>query len=191
MDFKSLIRRFGTSRYRFTSYYGAMNELVVYSHISSEILLQLVFVGQAKLLLERISSRYSIMSLLSSTYIELLKFFLTFMTQWLRERASEFSATALYQHKALLKVKQLNRYNEISQLKLVHFKLWQLSINFNCIFGWSLGAIIVRNSMEIAYGAYWLFMYTFREAHYLVILRKWADSSLHWSQLTASLIRKK
>lgn len=105
-------------------------------------------------------------------HVELLKFFLALMTRWLQEEASDISASSLHLRKDLLKEQQLNGYNKILQLKLIHFKLWEITSNFNRIFGWSLGIIILRNSLEIAYKAYWVCLYSFRGARFTAILRK-------------------
>lgn len=88
-------------------------------------------------------------------HIELLRFFLTLMTQWLRKQVK----ASLCEQKDLWKVEQLNNYSKLLQLKFIHFKLWKLSTNINRIFGWSLAAILLRNSIEIAYGIYWAFFY--------------------------------
>lgn len=105
-------------------------------------------------------------------HLELLKFFLTLMQQWLLKQATEISATFLYQQRDLLKTHQLNVYNKILQLKFIHFNLWSLSVNVNRIFGWSLGAIIVRNSIEVAYGAYWVYVSSIQGASFIVTIRK-------------------
>lgn len=86
-------------------------------------------------------------------HVELLRFFLTQMTLWLREQVSEYSTKSL---RDLWKMQEMNSYNKILQLKFLHFKLWELTLNFNRIFGWSMGAIILQNSSEIAYRAYWI-----------------------------------
>lgn len=106
-------------------------------------------------------------------HVELLKFFLLLLTKWLQNEAREFSAKFLYAQKDFIKIQQLNGYNRILQLKLIHFKLWELSVNFNRIFGWSLVAIIMRNSFEIAYKAYWVCMYSFRKSQFTVTVRKY------------------
>lgn len=105
-------------------------------------------------------------------HVELLKFFLKLMQQWLLKQATEISTTFLYQQKDLLKTHQLNVYNKILQLKFVHFNLWSISNNVNRIFGWSLGAIILRNSLEVAYGAYWVYVSGIQGASFKVIFRK-------------------
>lgn len=107
-------------------------------------------------------------------HIELLNYFLTLTKQWLHTRSSDFSATRLYQRKDLLKMQQLNGYNEVLHLKLIHFKLWEVSININKIFGWSLGAIFLRNFIEIAYGAYWIYMFS-SQGKYLFSTRTYME----------------
>lgn len=120
-------------------------------------------------------------------HVELLKFFLALMTRWLQKQANDISALSLYLRKDLLKEQQLSGYDKILQLKLIHFKLWEITLNFNRIFGWSVGIIIMRNSLEIAYKAYWVCLYSFRGAEYAVILRKLIVlSSWHWDFLTFS-----
>lgn len=124
-------------------------------------------------------------------HVELLKFFLLLLTKWLRKEASEFSAKSLYAQKDFIKYQQLNGYKKTLQLKLIHFKLWELSVNFNRIFGWSLVAIILRNSMEIAYKAYWVFMYSSRMAHFTITLRKYtaaiySKSILYFPELNSA-----
>lgn len=99
-------------------------------------------------------------------HVELLKYFLKLTTRWLQWKVqlSEFSA---------VDKEQLTGYTEILHLKLVHFKLWDLSMNINRIFGWSLGAIIVRNFFEMAYGSYWLYLYAVMgRLSFLTFLRK-------------------
>lgn len=105
-------------------------------------------------------------------HVELLKFFLALTIQWLQARLSDFSATSLYQRSNLLKTQQLNGYTEILHLKLIHFKLWEISININQIFGWSLGAIFLRNFIEIACGGYWIYWFC-SNGNYLFSTRKY------------------
>lgn len=105
-------------------------------------------------------------------HVVLLRFFLTQMTRWLCEQVAEFSAISLCERKSLLVVSPSNRYDEVLQLKFLHFKLWKLSMNFSRIFGWSLAAIIMRNLIEMAYGVYWVLFYSFRGAKFDYVLRK-------------------
>lgn len=93
-------------------------------------------------------------------HMELLKFFLTLTKQWLQTRSSTFSTKTLYEQSNSLKVHFLNGYTEILHLKLIHYKLWEVSIYLNQIFGWCLGAIFVRNFIEMAYGAYWIYLHS-------------------------------
>lgn len=114
----------------------------------------------------------SLVQLHTIIHLELLRFFLTLMTQWLRKHVSNFSKSSLCDGRDLLKVNQLNGYNEVLQMKLIHFKLWKLSVNINRIFGWSLGIIIARNAIEIAYGVYCIFLYYVKGSRFVIILRK-------------------
>lgn len=105
-------------------------------------------------------------------HVELLKFFLTLMTRWLQNQVSDFSATYSYGRKDLWREQQLHCSNKIMQLKFIHFKLWESALNFNCIFGWSLAAVIVRNSIEIAYAAYWIYLNSHKGTRFIAIFRK-------------------
>lgn len=93
-------------------------------------------------------------------HMELLKFFLTLTKQWLQTRSSTFSTKTLYERRGQLKVQFPNGYTEILDLKLIHYKLWEVSVYINQIFGWCLGAIFVRNFIELAYGAYWIYLHS-------------------------------
>lgn len=104
-------------------------------------------------------------------HIEFLNFFLALTEQWLRKQTFDFSATSMYQRKDLLKMQQLNGYAEILHLKLIHFKLWEVSMHINRIYGWSLGAIILQNSIDIGYRAYWTYMHVVLGAKFLVWIR--------------------
>lgn len=106
-------------------------------------------------------------------HIELLNYFLTLTKQWLHTRSSDFSATRLYQRKDTM-----NGYSELLHLKLIHFKLWEVSINLNNIFGWSLGAIFLRNFIEIAYGVYWIYMFC-SQGKYLFSMRTYMNRSIN------------
>lgn len=101
-------------------------------------------------------------------HVELLKYFLKITRHWLRTRTPEYSATGLCQ---LFKVQSMNRYSEILHLKLIHFKLWEISINVNRIFGFSLEAIILRNFIETTYGAYWVYLFLIKDMTFLTLLR--------------------
>lgn len=98
--------------------------------------------------------------------VELLNYFLKLTTRWLQWKVqlTEFSA---------IDKQQMAGYTEILHLKLIHFKLWDLSMNINRIFGWSLGAIVLRNFFEMAYGSYWLYLYSIMgKLSFSTLLRK-------------------
>lgn len=113
----------------------------------------------------------SVLQIYIIVHVELLRFFVMQMTNWLREQVSELSKSSLCARKDL-RTQQMNGYNKILQLKFLHFKLWKLSLDFNRIFGWSLAALILRNSTEIAYGIYWIYLYSIKGARLRLILRK-------------------
>lgn len=100
-------------------------------------------------------------------HVELLKFFLNTTRHWLCTRTSEFSAINLYQPNT----QTTNGYRGILHLKWIHFKLWEITTDINRIFGWSLGAMIIRNGIEIAYGAYWVYFYVGAQ-NYMGLIRK-------------------
>lgn len=105
-------------------------------------------------------------------HVELLRFYLTQMTRWLQEQLFEFSATALCERKNSARIQQLNCYNRILQLKYLHFKLWKLSMDFKRNFGWSLTAIILRNTIEISFGAYNICLHIINRTPHRTLLRK-------------------
>lgn len=87
-------------------------------------------------------------------HIELLKFLLNSTLQWLGTRATEVSANGFHQPDDMLR----KQYSAVLHLKWIHFKLYELSTKINRIFGWSLTVLILRNAVEIAYGAYWFYL---------------------------------
>lgn len=105
-------------------------------------------------------------------HVELLRFTLTQMTCWLRERLLEFSITALCERKNPARIQRLNCYNRILQLKFLHFKLWKLSVDFKRNFGWSLTAIILRNTIEISFGAYTICLHVIKGTPHRTLTRK-------------------
>lgn len=113
----------------------------------------------------------SVVQIYIIVHVELLRFFVMQMTNWLREQVSELSKPSLCARKDL-RAHQINGYNKILQLKFLHFKLWKLSLDFNRIFGWSLAALILRNSTEIAYGIYWIYLNSIKGARFKFMLRK-------------------
>lgn len=100
-------------------------------------------------------------------HVELLNFFLNTATHWLCTRTTKFSAMDLYQPTK----QSMNGYSEIQHVKWIHFKLWELTTDINRIFGWSLGAMILRNGIEIAYGAYLVYLFGSAQ-NYVGLIRK-------------------
>lgn len=105
-------------------------------------------------------------------HVELIKFHLAETGRWLRDQVSEYSTTSLCERQGVLRAQQLNGHNKILQIKFLHFKFWELITNFNRIFGWNLTAIILRNSIEIAYRGYWICMYSMMGNLYKNMSRK-------------------
>lgn len=107
-------------------------------------------------------------------HVELLKFLQNTTTQWLHGLTLEFSAKNLHQPMGLLEMQSRNSHLfELQHLKWIHFKLWENSVNFNQIFGWSLAAMISRNAAEIAYGVCWVFFYkSVKTTTYMILIRK-------------------
>lgn len=96
-------------------------------------------------------------------HVGLLNFLYTFSTKWmnvpkpdvLKMRAGQTCEAARELQKANLA--------ELRQLKFFHFKIWEISLNINRIFGWSILAIIFRNYFEVFYSTitiYWFYMYS-------------------------------
>lgn len=104
-------------------------------------------------------------------HLELLKYFFLLISECLRSRSLDFSAASQYRQKNMSKMQQLNGYVEIVHLKLIHYKLWEISRNVNRIFGWGLGVIFVRNFTEIAYAVYYIYFFS-STGGYLSLLRE-------------------
>lgn len=92
-------------------------------------------------------------------HLELFNYFLKQISHWLQTRTSEFTTTGLYQRNVILKMQQMHGYNEILHMKLLHFKLWEISIIINRIYGWSLAVSVVRNFIEMSFGVYWFYLF--------------------------------
>lgn len=105
-------------------------------------------------------------------HVELLRFFLNATTHWLRTRTSEFSMRNLYHPNDLLQMRTKNGHSDMLHLKWIHFKLWETSININRIYGWSLAAMIFRNTVDIANGAYWVYLLANAGFGYNILMRE-------------------
>lgn len=112
----------------------------------------------------------SVVQLYIVVHVELLKFFVDTTSQWLQARASEVSANNFHLPHDVLRIE--NQQSVVLHLKWIHFKLWEISINFNRIFGMSLSALILRNAVEIAFGVYGFFLYERMKYSYKTLIRK-------------------
>lgn len=112
----------------------------------------------------------SVVQLYIVVHVELLKFFVNTTSQWLQAQASEVSASNFRLPNDVLRVE--NQHSAVLHLKWIHFKLWEISINVNRIFGMSLSAIILRNAVEIAFGVYGFFLYERMKYSYMTLIRK-------------------
>lgn len=121
--------------------------------------------------------------------VELLQCFLKLTTHWLQTLTPTFSAISLYQRNVMLKIQQTNGYDEIRHMKLIYFKLWEISTNINRIFGWSLVAIILRNFVEMAYGAYWVYLFSTKNLEYVTLLRMYLYLPKEKKKKTVLLVR--
>lgn len=111
-------------------------------------------------------------------HVELFNYFLKLISQWLQSRTSEFTTTGLYQRNLILKMQQMRGYNDILHMKLLHFKLWEISMIINRIYGWSLAVSVVRNFIEMSFGAYWFYLfYNKANMQFFNLLRMWKKMS--------------
>lgn len=103
--------------------------------------------------------------------VELFICFLKLTTHWLRTCTDSFSASKLHGRSTQLEIQRLKGYMGILHMKLIHFKLWEISNSINQIFGWSVAAIILRNFIEMSYGAYWFYLFSYLQLQYTSLLR--------------------
>lgn len=140
-----------------------LTALVLLPHVTTIILRKALFSIHIGTMFSVIHLIFYFLSTLVKLHVliqlELLKFFLKHTTHWLQSRTVKFSASKSFHQNADL-VHEMNGYTEVLHLKLVHFKLWEVSTSVNRIFGWSMGAIIFRNFIEMAYGSYWFYLFS-------------------------------
>lgn len=107
-------------------------------------------------------------------HVKLLNFYFTFATDGLKSKVAPVSATRTNDTFDLTPTQGHNKgFNQLRQLKFIHFKLWEISMIINRIFGWSIAAMIFRNWVEVAYSAYWIYLYSILDHTYWTLLRKY------------------
>lgn len=149
---------------RFQKRIWLLTGLVLVPHVTTIILRKALFRIHISTMFNVIHLIFYFLSMLAKLHVliqlELLTFFLKLTTHWLQSRTVEFSASKLFHQNAVLKMHEMSGYTEVLHLKLLHFKLWEVSTSVNRIFGWSMGAIIFRNFIEMAYGSYWFYLFS-------------------------------
>lgn len=60
---------------------------------------------------------------------------------------------------------------ELFSLKLIHFKLWELTKSFNQLFGWILWFILLQLFINIVFRMYWILRYSTKGMYITVVLR--------------------
>lgn len=62
---------------------------------------------------------------------------------------------------------------KIMNMKLIHFKLWEISHKINVTFGWTISAVLFQQFVDSTYSLYWLiFLVVQRAATTIAILRR-------------------
>lgn len=119
-------------------------------------------------------------------HVELLQYHLEIAKQWLDSRVVDSKRPHFHPFDNGMYLNRTNGYDELVQFKLIHFKIWESTMHINQIFGWSLGAIFVRNYIEIAQGAYWVYVFV-NQPNYLFMLREF-HSRLNFKSLLSILL---
>lgn len=74
--------------------------------------------------------------------------------------------------KGLRMAKPTNIKSELLSMKLIHFKLGELTKTFNVLFGWILSSIFLQQFIDIVFRMYWIYRYSNRNKDIGTIFRK-------------------
>lgn len=165
----------------FQSAYGCLTLVVLIPFALTLCARKTIYSSAANLVLESgmmgLQFAPSLVHLHTIIHVNLLNFFYAFLTGWLKVQIPKF---AQHTHESSREQQCMN-ITELRQLKFIHYKLWEISLHINQIFGWSNLAIIFRNYFEVAYSTltvYWIYLYSSPNQSLWTLIRKYMNGSV-------------
>lgn len=121
----------------------------------------------ASLMLMQLTS--TVVHLHSIMHVHLLNFLYQFLNQCLGNQVPLMMELRSQQPFGDKNIPQLR------QIKIMHYKLWEIAMNINRIFGWSNLLLILKNNIQIAYSlltVYWVHLYNLDDDSVLAYSRE-------------------
>lgn len=109
-------------------------------------------------------------------HIELIHFIFDFTKDCLREKLKLLNVNFNYENRLIQSTHKFSIQNlcdECYVLKIIHYKVWELSLKFNKYFGWNLLLIILSEGLRLHGSVYGIFIVVLNYRGHYAVIRKY------------------